>query len=100
MIVPALFPENATLQTHLRHLTVTREEWDDNRGGGHLWFEDSSSAPMLTSDTVDVFTEDADGTDIEIILHVVDGRIAWGEWYRVDSAAILRWPPASVRREW
>jgi hypothetical protein len=55
---------------------------------------------MLTCDTVDAFTEDANGTEIDIILHIVDGRIDWGEWYRVDSAPILRWPPTSVRRKW
>ena len=97
--IAALYTEDAELYQHLQSLAVTAEEWDVGRGGGHLWFEKSPFAPDIERDTVDAWAQDADGMPIDIILHSVDGRIAWGEWVRADGRPIHRWPPPSVTLE-
>jgi hypothetical protein len=80
---------------------VTREEWDERRGGGHFWFE--ISAPAADFDfELNVEAVDSDGATIEIILHSVGGLLNWAEWFRlptewVASQAVLRSPPPSVR---
>lgn len=97
--IAQLYADDAPLQSHLCSLAVTAEEWDDGRGGGHLWFQNSPTAPALEIDTVDAWTQDKDGMPINIILHTVDGHVTWGEWFRVDGAPIQSWPPRSLQRE-
>lgn len=97
--IAALYADDTTIHEHLRTLTVASDEWDNGRGGGHLWFGSAQSAPLSDPDTVDAWALDSDGMPIEIILHYVGGRITWGEWYRVDGRPIQRWPPPWVQRE-
>jgi len=99
--IAALYAEHADVCTHIEAARVTGEEWDLNRGGGHLRFEVPSSAPRLDPlewDTIDAHASDEDGTPIVIIFHLGNARIDWGEWFRVDGEAIIRWPPTTVRR--
>lgn len=49
--------------------TVLCEDFDDSRGGGHLYFDTPSSVDGVDYDTLDACAEDADGADIAVILH-------------------------------
>lgn len=95
--IAELYPEDVTIQTHLQTLVVTAEEWDDGGGGGHLAFQSSLGAAVEVA-TIDAWAQDSDGMPIEIILHTVDGRVTWGEWYRVDGGPIQCWPPRTLQR--
>lgn len=96
--IAELYCDDVSLQSYLQTLAVTPEEWDDGRGGGHLWFQNSSSAPVLEMDTIDAWTQDTDGMPINIVLHTLDGHVTWGEWFRVDGAPIQCWPPSALQR--
>lgn len=93
-----LYANNAALGAQLRGVSVTAEDWDLNRAGGHFRLETPSDSIAVDLDIVDALANDADGTMIDIILHFVGGRLNWGEWYRVDAKPIQSWPPASIRR--
>jgi hypothetical protein len=100
--IAELYRDDASEYAQLRSLRVTREEWDENGGGGHFWFD--VSAPASDHDfVIEVTGEDSDGAKIEVILHSVGGLLNWAEWFRwptqwVESQYILRWPPPSVCR--
>jgi hypothetical protein len=95
--IAALYSDDP-VSAQIEALAVIGEDWDDNRGGGHLQLQQSRSTSHVTRDTIECYADDEDGTRIEILLHVVDGRIDWAEWYRVDSQPITLWPPSSVHR--
>jgi len=96
--IAELYADDVQIQSHLQTLAVTAEEWDDGRGGGHLWFQNPSFAQALDVDTIDAWTQDTDGMPINLILHTVDGHVTWGEWFRVDGAPIQCWPPRTLQR--
>lgn len=58
--IAELFRGDVPLRNHLETLAVTAEEWDDGRGGGHLWFQNLSPAPVLNMYTIDAWTQDTD----------------------------------------
>lgn len=93
----AIYPDDDALQAQLKAVSVTAEDWDINRAGGHLKFETPPDTALVDLDTLDAWTNDADGTPIDIILHFVGGRMNWGEWFRVDGQPIETWPPPSIR---
>ena len=93
-----LYPNNEALGAQLRAVSVTAEDWDLNRAGGHLQLKTPLDTAIVDLDIVDALADDADGTMIDIILHFVGGRLNWGEWYRVDAEPIQSWPPDSIRR--
>lgn len=64
---------------------------------GHDCFQfpggfDESSA--LNAKTVDAIYGDADGRDVNVIVHFVNNRISWAERYRDVGRTILSWPPS------
>lgn len=94
-----LYRDDGRLQAQLRQVGVRREDWDEGRGGGHLYFEAASSTKAVQHDTLDAFAEDADGAEICIILHFVGGLLNWGEWFRWDGKRVRRWPPPALRHK-
>ncbi len=90
-----MYSSDDALQRQLAALDITAEDWDTSGAGGHLQFAVPSDAAPVRFDTVDARTNDTDGTPIDIILHVVDGHLNWGEWCRVDAQRIQSWPPRS-----
>lgn len=92
-----LYPDDAELRAQLQTVRVRREDWDDGRGGGHLYFEGASSKDAVDDDTFDALADDADGAEICIILHCVGGLLNWGEWFRWDGRPVQCWPPPSLR---
>ena len=96
------YSDEPLVHAQLRSLRVTSEKWDDNRGGGHFWFD--VSAPAADYDfVIEVTSDDSDGGLIDILLHSVAGLVNWGEWYKLPRTAthtteVLRWPPISVTR--
>jgi hypothetical protein len=90
-----LHSANPVVFAQMKSLVVNKEEWDKDRRGGHFWFDVSANLSDPSS-TVDAWGEDEDGAPIEIILHLVDGRLAWGEWFRWDGDPILSWPTTAV----
>src|SRR5436305_1503253 len=88
-----IYPDNEPLHAQLRAVSVTGEDWDINRAGGHLKLEVPMTTAAVDLDIIDARTTDADGALIGIILHFVDGRLNWGEWYRMDGEPIRSWPP-------
>lgn len=94
----SLYADNEALGAQLRAVSVTAEDWDINRAGGHFQLGMPPDTAVVNLDIIDALADDADGTMIDIILHFVGGRLNWGEWYRVDAEPIQAWPPSSIRR--
>lgn len=92
-----LYPDDDQLRNQLQAVTIRREDWDEGRGGGHLYFEGASSNDTVDEDTFDALADDADGAEICIILHFVRGLLNWAEWFRWDGEPIQCWPPPSLR---
>lgn len=51
-------------------------------------------ADALNEDTLEGIYPDADGQDVNVILHFVGDHISWSERYRNFGDAIHRWPPS------
>jgi len=88
------------LAAQLKSTRVVSEDWDLNGAGGHFNFETPESTPAVKDLAyIDAFCDDADGVPIHIIMHLVDGRLNWGEWYRVYGfdKHVGTWPPISIR---
>lgn len=101
-----IYADDSHTQLQLKTATVTAEEWDDeNRLGGHFWFDLPSSAPPVNRDDATVWARDSDGLPIEIIFHFdADGRLSWGEWLKVHpprkpGQLIAFWPPSFIYGE-
>lgn len=97
--IAAIYAHDEAVKSQLKAATVLREDLDDSRGGGHLYFDTPSSVDAVDYDTLDACAEDADGANIAVILHVVGGRLNWGEWFRWDGEPIQRWPPPALRAQ-
>lgn len=97
--IAAVYPDDEPLREQLRVVSITQEDWDEGRGGGHFKFSTPASAAAVNYYTLDVFADDADGGKIDIILHFVNGLLNWGEWFRFDDEAITRWPPPTLRAQ-
>ena len=102
-----IYVHHPVAHAQLRSLRVTREEWDnDEMRGGHFWFT-GSVLPGNIEDIHDVngMANDVDGAPIDIIIHVVEGKLNWGEWYRLPLSGspedfekpIQKWPPATIK---
>lgn len=100
--IAQMYAADPYIYTQLRSLSVTREEWDANRRGGHFWFSVSGPPAKREDFLVDARAHDTDGAIIDIILHPVNGILNWGEWYRVPLSLddleqpIRGWPPRLV----
>jgi hypothetical protein len=90
--IAAYYADDERLCAQLAATTVIREEWDDDRSGGHFWMEVSPSATPILDATVDARTRDNDDAIVDVILHTVDGYLNWGEWFRYDGEPVSHWP--------
>lgn len=68
------------------------------RDNGHDDFEFIGAVPEITvqnpEGTIDACYIDADGAEVNAIIHLVGPRIAWAERYRNRGDSIVHWPPA------
>ena len=95
-----MYSDDEGTTKQLQACTVTAEEWDANRSGGHLTFSLPPSCAPVQRDDVTAWCCDADWSPIEIIFHFVDGRLSWGEWIKYDkeraNRSVTIWPPRMV----
>lgn len=92
--IAELFPEDESLFAFLLDLRVNREEWDAAHGRGRFFFEERPQYAHV--ERIELIADDADGTVIEVAIHIGDADGNWGEWYRRDGQPALWWPPRSV----
>ena len=90
--IAAYYADDQLLCGQLAAMAVVREEWDDNRAGGHFYMEVPSSTAAMPDCYIDARTCDDDGAFVDVILHTVNGYLNWGEWFRYDHQPVSRWP--------
>lgn len=47
----------------------------------------------ISVDIIDANYADADGTDVNVLVHFVGGLLSWAERFRFDMEVIALWPP-------
>lgn len=70
---------------------------DNDPTGGYLHLRVADNAPRIAVPAdfpISAMYDDSDGMQIDILLHMADGKINSLEWYRVDGQSPKAWPPA------
>ncbi len=88
------FPGRAEVKDQLVHCTVRLLDED---GSLELRVEDSASAPVTSRVPTELYGPDADGVQISVLLHVVQGRCQEIEIYKVDGSPIRQMPTSWQR---
>jgi hypothetical protein len=91
-----IYQHSYEIAEQLRKAVVSAESWDAGRGGGHLRFTVPADVAPIETESIEAWALDSDNTPIQIMWHVVDGRLNWGEWIKPTGTAIENWPPHEV----
>ena len=87
------FDGAAELKRQLPSLIVeTISEQNDNYGSIALSVNDGNSASVLQRVPVEARAHDSDGVAIEVLLHIVNGKLNELEFLKVDGTKILKRP--------
>jgi hypothetical protein len=91
-LLEVAFPSRDALQTQLNGARVTAEGCGDTRTIRLSLADDAPRAATSLRVPVEGETPDVDGMPVAVLLHVIDGRAAELEIYRVDGAPLQASP--------
>lgn len=60
--------------------------------------ETQAFGPWIPGRTVDAIYSDLDGVRVNIIVHIIGGKLSWAERYRDLGDPIVMWPPRDDTR--